>query len=167
MAPRHCRRRTRTRGAHEEMARSFGLADVVRFHGALRYDEVTALYRPAAVCVAPSVIGPAGRTEGIPNVMIEALAHGRPAISTRVAGIPELICGGETGWLTDPGDVDGLLDALRAVRDAPGEARRRAGNGRRLVEDEYDLRVNTLRQLALFGAPPGPDPAATAAAEVV
>lgn len=140
----------------EAQVRRLGLQDRVRFLGQQSYAGIEALYRDAAVCVAPSIIGPGGRTEGIPNVMIEALAHGRPAISTEVSGIPELIRHRETGWLTRPGDAEGLRAALREVHDDPEAARAIAAEGRRLVEAEFDLTRNATRQLELFGAAAAP-----------
>lgn len=139
------------RAALEAQAQALGLAQQVRFLGQQSFDAVSDLYGQADLCTAPSIIGPNGRTEGIPNVMIEALAYQRPAVSTNVSGIPELIRDGETGWLTEPGDVVGLVNALRHIHDDPSEAARRAAAGRKHVEAEFDLRQNALRQLRLFG----------------
>ncbi|MEZ5911949.1 MAG: glycosyltransferase [Paracoccaceae bacterium] len=102
--------------------------------------------------VALSIVGPGGRTEGIPNVMIEALALQRPAISTRVSGIPELIRDGETGWLVAPGSVTELRQALKRVQAEPERAYAMACAGRRLVEAEFDLASNAHAQLAIFRA---------------
>lgn len=141
------------RGKLEALSARLGLADRVNFLGQRSFDDISALYHRASVCVAPSVIGPNGRTEGIPNVMIEALAYLRPAISTNVSGIPELIRPGETGWLTEPGDAEGLAVALREVFDNPEWAERLARQGRTLVEREFDLQVNARRQLDMFSRP--------------
>jgi len=128
-----------------------GLARVT-FRGPQPFAEVSASIERASVCVAPSVIGPSGRTEGIPNVMIEALAHQRPAISTNVSGIPELIRPGESGWLTEPGDVDGLSKALVEISADPPSAYKMAQRGREIVAEEFDIAENAMRQLALFSA---------------
>ena len=135
----------------EGLARRLDLDHRVAFRGQTGYEEIAAKYAGAAVCVAPSVIGPGGRTEGIPNVMIEALAYRRPAISTNLSGIPELIRHRETGWLTEAGDVEGLRAALREVRADPEAAARIAARGRAHVAAEFDLATNARRQLALFG----------------
>lgn len=134
----------------ESLTKSLGLTDRVSFLGAQPYEKIAALYAKAHVCVAPSIIGPKGRTEGIPNVMIEALAHQRPAISTRVSGIPELIRDGETGLMTDPGDVEALRQALVTLHDQPDRALALAKAGRAHVADEFDLRRNAARQLEMF-----------------
>jgi colanic acid/amylovoran biosynthesis glycosyltransferase len=134
----------------EAMVHSLALTQHVTFHGQRQFSDITTFLERASVCVAPSIIGPNGRTEGIPNVMIEALAYQRPAISSNVSGIPELIRPGETGWLTEPEDVPGLTLALLEVYDDPKLADKFACQGRSLVEREFDLRVNTRRQLDLF-----------------
>lgn len=146
----------------EALTRDLGLEARVAFLGARPFEEISGLIEAAHVCVAPSVIGPKGRTEGIPNVMIEALAHQRPAISTRVSGIPELIRDGETGLMTEPGDIDALRRALVEVRDDPDAAHALAVAGRAHVAAEFDLRRNAARQLEMFTRT-GPLKAATAA----
>jgi glycosyltransferase involved in cell wall biosynthesis len=60
-------------------------------------------------------------TEDIPVAVIEAMAKGRPVISTYVGGIPELITPGKTGWLVPPGDYDALANAIQNVIEASEE----------------------------------------------
>ncbi|TKD51032.1 glycosyltransferase family 4 protein [Sphingomonas baiyangensis] len=131
-------------------AAALGLGDRLHFAGVQPYEVVAEAYRTASVCVAPSVIGPDGRQEGIPNVIIEALANQRPAITTAISGIPELIRDGETGLLVPPGDAPALGAALLAVHADPQAALAMAKRGRAHVEAEFDLVANARRQLALF-----------------
>lgn len=131
-------------------AAQLGLADRVRFRGAQPFEVVAEAYRTASVCVAPSVIGPDGRQEGIPNVMIEALAYQRPAITTRISGIPELIRDGDTGLLVPPADAPALAAALQRVHADPHAALSMAKRGRAHVAAEFDLEKNARRQLTLF-----------------
>ena len=98
--------------ALKAQAASLGLAARVTFHGAKPFEEVASAYQQASVCVAPSVIGPNGRQEGIPNVMIKALAYQRPAITTAISGIPELIEDGVTGLLVPQADATALGETL-------------------------------------------------------
>ena len=142
------------REALEQQARTLGITERVRFHGALDFDTVSAAYRRASVCVAPSVIGPGGRQEGIPNVMIEALAYAKPAISTPISGIPELIEDGVTGLLVPPENPDKLAEALLRLRRNPGFARALGRAGRAVVEQRFDLARNAARQMALFAGKP-------------
>jgi glycosyltransferase involved in cell wall biosynthesis len=138
------------RAALEQQALELGISPRLRFHGALDFEAVSAAYRRASVCVAPSVIGPGGRQEGIPNVMIEALAYAKPAISTPISGIPELIEDGVSGLLVPPENPAALADALLRVRWEPDFARALGLAGRKAVEEEFDLSRNAARQMALF-----------------
>lgn len=134
----------------ESLCQSLGLAKRVTFEGKQRFDYVTAAYEWAHVVAAPSVFGPNGRAEGIPNVMIEALAHQRPAIATRMAGIPELIEDQVTGLLVEPNDVDGLASALMNVKSDYPAAYHRAVEGRKFVKSAFDLQTNAQHQLDVF-----------------
>jgi glycosyltransferase involved in cell wall biosynthesis len=136
--------------ALQARAQTLGLGKRVRFLGMQPFETVAEAYRTASVCVAPSVIGPNGRQEGIPNVMIEALAYQRAAITTAISGIPELIRDGDTGLLVPPGDSAALAQALLRVHADPQAALAMAKRGRAHVEREFDLAANTRRQLDLF-----------------
>jgi colanic acid/amylovoran biosynthesis glycosyltransferase len=127
-----------------------GLAGRVSFDGPLPFERISRVYEEAHVVAVPSVVGPGGRTEGIPNVIMEALAHQRPVIATSVSGVPELIEEGATGLLVPPGDAERLADAIKWVRANPREAYRLAVNGRGRVLAEYNLSVNAGSQLELF-----------------
>jgi len=134
------------------LVRQLGLVPRVQFQGKLPFEAITPMYAAAHVVVAPSIIGPGGRTEGIPNVLIEALAHQRPVIATRVSGLRELVQEGDTGLLVDPGDALSLAAAIRSVEDRPDWAADMAAAGRALVEREFDLRDNARRQFEVFAA---------------
>lgn len=136
----------------EEQTRALGLGEHVAFIGKQDFNAVSALYAAASVVAVPSIIGPKGRTEGIPNVAIEGLAFQRPVISTNVSGIPELVRNNETGWLIEPGSVTELVAAITDIKDHPTEAHARAVAGRKHVETEFALSTNALRQLELFRA---------------
>lgn len=82
-------------------------------------------------------------SEGLPVAIMEAFALGRPVVSTYVAGIPELVESGRSGWLVPPGSVDDLVTALRQVLAAsPAELGRMADEGRRRVQELHDCRKN-------------------------
>lgn len=135
-------------------ARELGLGDRVRFHGSVPEPAVADLLDAADVFALASVIAPDGDREGIPNALIEAMAAGLPAVSTRQSGVPELIRDGETGYLAEPGDVDGLRDALvRALTES--EPARRAAAARAVVEAEFDQRRSAARLVELFTAVSG------------
>jgi glycosyltransferase involved in cell wall biosynthesis len=123
----------------EALARELGIAGRVRFLGVLGEDEVAARLRESDIAVLPSIVGGNGRQEGLPIVLMEALAAGRPAVGTALSGIPELLREEATCLLAMPGDAASLAAALEHVVEHPDLAARRAEAGRRLVEREYTL----------------------------
>ena len=83
--------------------------------------------------------------EGLPNVLLEAMAMRVPVVATRVAGVPRLVRDGETGLLINPGDVPQLTDALRRVLAAAPLRRRLAEQGRAMVEQRYSFAARMAR----------------------
>jgi starch synthase (maltosyl-transferring) len=79
--------------------------------------------------------------EGMPNVVLEAMAAGRPVIGTRVEGTEDLIVPGQTGWLVPPRDVAALCQALVTAHDSPETCRRYGEAGRLRVGQEFSLRA--------------------------
>jgi len=115
------------RGPIERLAARLGLGGRLRLAGWMGAEAVRGEVLAARALVLPSF------AEGLPVVLMEALALGRPVISTYVAGIPELVVPGVCGWLVPPGSVDALADAMRsALAASPEELDRmgRAGAGR-------------------------------------
>ena len=89
-----------------------GLEDVVTFRGALPQEEVHRAYQRATVFALPCIVTSEGNRDGIPTVLLEAMASGVPVVSTAVSGIPELIDSGHDGLLVGPHDPGLLADAL-------------------------------------------------------
>lgn len=138
----------------EERADRLGLGARVRFLGSRTEEKVAELLDAADAFVLPSIVLPNGWMEGLPNVLIEALAAGVPAIATRMSGIPELIRDGETGLLAEPGDVGGLRAAVLRLLADPEGALARAREGRRVVEEEFDIERSASRLVELFAELP-------------
>ncbi|MDQ3653517.1 MAG: glycosyltransferase [Chloroflexota bacterium] len=141
-------------GSEEPMLRGLiqdlHLQDVVHLTGPMPREELVKLYPRASVVVAPCVIGNDGNRDGLPTVLIEAMALGVPVVSTPVTGIPELVCDGETGLLVAPNDPVELSGAIAAVLADPLRARTMAEAGRALVEEQFDLRRNVAQLRAHF-----------------
>jgi glycosyltransferase involved in cell wall biosynthesis len=104
----------------ENAVRASGLDDIVDFVGVKAAEEMPALYGSADALCLPSW------HEGLPMVILEAMAFARPVVATTAGGIPDLVVDGESGFLIEPGDVDGLSDALTTLAREP-ELRERMG----------------------------------------
>jgi colanic acid/amylovoran biosynthesis glycosyltransferase len=118
--------------ALRERAATLGLDGRVRWLGAVGQDEIRRHYAEADAFCLPSF------AEGVPVVLMEAMATALPVVATRIAGIPELIEDGESGLLVAPARSDELADALARLAGSP-ELRSQLGQrGRRAVVDGYD-----------------------------
>lgn len=132
------------RSAIEQRATELRLNGCLVLTGALAWDGVLNLYASAAVVVLPSF------AEGVPVVLMEAMACGRPVVATRVGGIPELVQHGVTGLLVAPGDAEELADALQWVHENPESAKALAENAARFVREQYGLESSVRRLSELF-----------------
>lgn len=125
-------------------------AERVHFPGTVTRDELPDLYRAADLFVLPAVHDARGNVDGLPNVILEAMASGLPVVATRVSGIPLAVEDGATGLLVGEGDREALTAALLALLAAP-ERRRAAGQaGRRKVERELTWDVVAARYRAAY-----------------
>ncbi len=132
------------------LIRKLGLEDRVDLVGFVPHREVPRLLRESDLFIMPSVITPSGDRDGIPTVILEALAQEVPVVATEVSGIPEVIRPAVTGWLVPPADPEALARAVAEACSNPPEARRRALAGRDLVAREFDSVKNYSRLKALF-----------------
>ncbi|MHB1297049.1 MAG: glycosyltransferase [Gemmatimonadaceae bacterium] len=100
-----------------------GLAGQVEFPGFVSGEAKDALIERASVIVVPSVETDGGDAEGLPVVVLEALAAGRPCVATDATGAADVITSGENGWLVPQRDPDALAGALREVLGLDDAAR--------------------------------------------
>mgnify|MGYP005841679349 CR=1 FL=1 len=138
------------RGMLEATTARGALAGRVRFTGALGAEAVRAEIRAARLLVLPSL------AEGLPVVLMEALALGRPVVATRVGGVAELVEPGANGWLVEPGSAEALAGALREALAAPPERLADMGrHGRARVRARHDAHREAQRLAALFAGGEG------------
>lgn len=138
------------RGALESQVEQLALGDVVTLCGPLPHSAVVDKYGQAAIFVLPAVVDAEGGRDGIPNVILEAMAMGLPVVSTRHSGIPEAVQENVTGLLVPPANAPALTEALAHLLDAPHERQRLGENGRKMVVEKFDLERNVKRLLAEF-----------------
>ena len=127
------------RQALQSKVRQMGLEDVVHFEGAVNQDKIREFYALADIFVLPSF------AEGVPAVLMEAMAMGIPCVSTHTGGIFELIREGVDGMLARPADANGLAEAIEPILNDPELRRRLREAGRRRVEEKFSLQANTVK----------------------
>lgn len=133
------------RGEIEELVDRLGLEDKVKLVGWQSNGQVRDLIRNSRAMVLPSF------AEGLPVVIMEALALGRPVISTYVAGIPELVQPGVSGWLAPAGSVDDLVEAMKAALNLPVERLYEMGRaGAERVAARHDAEIEAARLMSFI-----------------
>jgi glycosyltransferase involved in cell wall biosynthesis len=133
------------RGEVERLIGEFGLEDRVRVAGYKNDDGVLESLLAARALVMPSF------AEGLPVVFFEAMALGRPVVTTAIAGHPELVEPGKTGWLVPAGAVEPLADAMAEVlRSEPFELERMGRAGAARVAERHDPVASAKHLAALF-----------------
>jgi colanic acid/amylovoran biosynthesis glycosyltransferase len=139
------------RGSLEALAHSLGISDRVTFAGRLDSAQVREHLLRADVCALPAVVDAEGNRDGIPVALMEAMASGVPVVSSRVAGIPELVVDGVTGLLTPSGDDAALAAALRSLVTSATLRQSLTQAARAHVEAEFDISRTARRMVQLFG----------------
>lgn len=117
----------------------------VAFLGMLDKQGLQAFYRDLRMIVAPSIC-----YEGFPMAIVEAMAHGKPVIASRIGGIPEIVDDGVTGLLFEPGNADDLADKIRYLWDRPELCRQMGTAGREKVLREYSEDRYYERLMAIY-----------------
>ncbi|MEO6462068.1 MAG: glycosyltransferase family 4 protein, partial [Candidatus Eisenbacteria bacterium] len=125
-----------------ERARDLGIADAVTWAGPLPQDAVLAHLAAATVFALPCRIARDGNRDGLPTVLLEALASGLPCVTTTVTGNPEIVRDGVEGRLVPPGDPDALAAALVDLLLDPEARARMAEAARASAIERFDLRRN-------------------------
>ena len=127
----------------------------IKFVGAMTQTDVITLLGRATVFALPCVVGRDGNRDGLPTVLLEAMALGVPVVSTRVTGIPEIIDHGQTGLLVEERDAEGLAVALTELLLSP-ELRQRCSSGaQEKVKRQFNSAENVKQLKAYFSASTG------------
>ncbi len=117
--------------------KALGLEQKVQLPGAMGPPELLDQYRRASALCMPCRVLENDR-DGIPNVLVEAMAAGTPVVATGVSGIPELVAHESNGLLVAPDDPEALADALLRLHDDPELTRRLTENARATVRERFD-----------------------------
>jgi colanic acid/amylovoran biosynthesis glycosyltransferase len=131
------------RGNLEKLRKELKLEKEVEMIGNVNIDALRGWYYQATVFVMPSVVPSDKSTDGLPTVVIEALACGIPVIGTTTAAIPEIIFDGETGFLVPPFAPHLIAERIELLLSHPSLRTSLSLKGRQLVENEFDLHRNS------------------------
>jgi glycosyltransferase involved in cell wall biosynthesis len=134
------------------LCRQCGVDDLVAFHGAKDSDAVRAILQCADIALLPCVMVDDGERDGIPVFLAEAMAVGVPVVTTPVAGIPELVEHGSTGFMCAPGDEAALAALLDRLLREPTIARSVVPRARAKVEAKFNVRATSAQLLARIEA---------------
>ena len=133
-----------------ERISELGLDRSLRLCGAMKQEDVRRYLYSAVAFVLPSVRTARGDMDGIPVVLMEAMAAGTPVISTTVSGIPELVENGVTGLLAPPGDSTALADCMERLLVNPSYALTLAAKARARIERDFDVRKEARKLYDYF-----------------
>ncbi len=134
----------------EEQILKLGLSDKVCLTGSLPSDGVLQAVKEADLFILPCVVAKDGDMDGIPVSLMEAMALGKPVISTHISGIPELVRDG-CGILIPAGDYSALADAIEEVYRMDRQKRNELGEkGREIIESEFNIKKEVEKLRALF-----------------
>jgi glycosyltransferase involved in cell wall biosynthesis len=124
------------------------LEESVHFLGDKRYDEYLSLLVPHRILVQPSVVAKDGDHDGVPTVVLEAMARGLIVIATSVGGIPEVIVDGRNGFLVPPNDPNKLAECIEKITSTPEMRDRISREARSAIVRHYDVQ-ELARKMAL------------------
>jgi glycosyltransferase involved in cell wall biosynthesis len=134
----------------EELIKEMDLSERVILEGVLDSAHVRALMNESTVFVAPSVWNDTDGQDGIPLVLMEAMAIGKPAIASRISGIPELIQDNKSGFLVEPENARELAEKMWDLANNPKSQENFSKNGRQKIEQEFDIQKSVAQLEELF-----------------
>ena len=137
---------------HELKNEAKGLPKGVSIHfvGRVAHMETLRTMANSDVMVAPSVVAADGDRDGIPNVVIEAMACGLPIVASNVSGIPEIVINNETGFLIEPSNPEALAEAFMKIFSDRENATKMGAVGREMMRERFDVNKNIQEFLGLL-----------------
>lgn len=138
------------RGRLEQRIDQLGLGSSVKLLGSVAQNRLVELFDRAHVLAQPCIVAADGDQDGIPTVILEAMAAGLPVVTTSLSGIPEAVRDGATGLHVPCGDSEALADAIHRLIVDEDLAAALAVEARRTVEEGFDLRSSARELVRLF-----------------
>lgn len=138
-----------------EQIKAMELRGVVELVGPMPQRQVFEVMRQAAVFAAPCIVGKDQNRDGLPTVLLEAMALGTPCVATDVTGIPEVVRHQETGLLARQNDPRSLADAIERMLMERTTRVKLARQARALIEDQFDIQQNSAALREVFASAGG------------
>ncbi len=137
-------------GRLRNLVRELRIEDFVHFLEPVSQEEIRDLYRRSRMFVLPCVVASNNDRDGIPNVLVEAMAMGLPVLTTRVSGIPELVDHEHTGLLADPRDAAAIAEGIIRLLEDDQLWHHLRSRGRQRVEQMFDVDRNVAQLVGYF-----------------
>jgi glycosyltransferase involved in cell wall biosynthesis len=134
----------------QKLQEQLGLQDCVSLDGSVTHEALPAIYQQSDIFVLPCQVLDNGDRDGIPNVLMEAMACGLAVVSSRISGIPELIESGEHGLLVEEQNSQALTEALQLLFATPDLIVQLGKQARTRICQEFDARQTNQQLKQLF-----------------
>lgn len=135
---------------YQNLISQIGANKYIRLLGYKNAEEVRSIMQNTDIFLAPSVTSKKGDQEGIPVVIMEAMAMEMPVISTYHSGIPELVADGKSGYLVEERNEEQIKNKILFFIDNPGEIDKMGKEGRKIVEANYEIDILNDKLLELY-----------------
>jgi glycosyltransferase involved in cell wall biosynthesis len=129
---------------------ALGLREYILLQGVKTINEILELYRQSDIFALPCVIARSGDRDGMPNVLLEAMAMQLPVITTPVTGNTELVQDGINGLLVGEADAKGLALAIERLINDPALSQALGKQARQTILDAFDIHQTALRLASIF-----------------
>jgi len=136
----------------QDYVKSNGLQNYVTLHGSQPHQKVIDLLQRADLFLQHSIVDPkTGDEEGMPVVILEAMGFGLPVVSTKHAGISEAVLDGETGYVVEEGDIEGMAQRILELAEDAKKRSRMGERGWRTARDNFTWQAERTKLLDLMG----------------
>jgi colanic acid/amylovoran biosynthesis glycosyltransferase len=138
------------RGELDGQIKLSSLESRVEIAGPQPQERLIGMVRQASVAVLPCIVSESGDRDGLPTVLLEAMALALPVVTTSVSGGPEIVAHGETGLVVEPGDPAALAASIETLLESPAIAERMGVAGRKRAESLFSLQTNVATLAGWF-----------------
>jgi colanic acid/amylovoran biosynthesis glycosyltransferase len=128
----------------------YSLQGTVEIAGPQPQERLIGMVRQASVAVLPCIVSESGDRDGLPTVLLEAMALALPVVTTSVSGGPEIVAHGETGLVVEPGDPEALAASIETLLESPAIASKMGAAGRKRAESLFSLETNVATLATWF-----------------